>query len=79
MIVGRQPDRVTYAVGFEELLHLGTGEGGIGAEVAAPIDPPQDAEFELLIVGSALKIGASSGKCGLRCITIELRETEITC
>jgi len=45
MVVVRQPDRVTDALGFEELVHLGTGEGGIAADVAAPLDPPQDAEF----------------------------------
>src|SRR6266851_4969237 len=32
--VGRQPDHVTYAFGFKELVNLGVGEGGVAAEIA---------------------------------------------
>src|SRR3712207_8848128 len=31
--VGRQPDRVLHAPGFEELVQLRPGEGGVSAEV----------------------------------------------
>ena len=33
--VGRQPDRILVAFGLQELVDLGVGKGGIGAEVAA--------------------------------------------
>jgi hypothetical protein len=32
--VGRQPDRVTHALGFEELVDLRVGEGSVAAEIA---------------------------------------------
>ena len=31
--VGRQPDRITHALGFEELVDLGFGEGRITSEI----------------------------------------------
>jgi hypothetical protein len=34
-VVGRQPDRVTHALGFEELVDLRVGEGRVAAEIAA--------------------------------------------
>src|SRR5262249_58279050 len=33
--IGRQPNRIAVALGFEELVNLGVGEGGIGSEVPA--------------------------------------------
>ena len=38
--VGRQPDRVADALGFEKLVHLGVAESRIAAEVEALHDPP---------------------------------------
>ena len=38
--VGRQPDRVLVAFGLQELVDLGVGKGGIGAEVAAEVALP---------------------------------------
>src|SRR5712691_4415071 len=32
--VGRQPDHVTHAFGFKELVNLGVGEGRVAAEIA---------------------------------------------
>jgi hypothetical protein len=40
-IVGRHPDRVANALGFEELVHLGIGEGRVAAEV----EPLRDASI----------------------------------
>jgi ABC-type transporter MlaC component len=34
--VGRQPDRVTDALGFEKLVHLGIGDGRIATEGSQP-------------------------------------------
>ena len=34
-VIGRQPDRVFDPLGFEELVHIWVGEGGIAAEVDA--------------------------------------------
>jgi hypothetical protein len=31
--VGRQPDRITYALGFEEFVDLRDGESGVAAEI----------------------------------------------
>jgi len=36
-VIGGRPDRVPHALGFEELVHLGIGEG----RVAPEIEPPQ--------------------------------------
>ena len=38
--VGRQPDRVLVVFGLQELVDLGVGKGGIGAEVAAEVALP---------------------------------------
>src|SRR6267142_6188476 len=38
--IGRQPDRVLVAFRFQELVDLGVGKGGIGAEVAAEVALP---------------------------------------
>ena len=38
--IGRQPDRVLVAFGRQELVDLGVGKGGIGAEVAAEVALP---------------------------------------
>ena len=38
--VGRQPDRVLVAFGLQELVDLGVGKGGIGAEVVAEVALP---------------------------------------
>ena len=38
--VGRQPDRVLVAFGFQELVDLGVGEGSIGTKVAAKVALP---------------------------------------
>ena len=38
--IGRQPDRVLVAFGLQELVDLGVGKGGIGAEVAAKVSLP---------------------------------------
>src|SRR5258708_7941029 len=38
--IGRQPDRVLVVFGLQELVDLGVGKGGIGAEVAAEATLP---------------------------------------
>ncbi len=38
--VRRQPDRILVAFGLQELVDLGVGKGGIGAEVAAEVALP---------------------------------------
>jgi len=38
--VGGQPDRVLVVFGFQELVDVGVGERGIGAEVAAQVAFP---------------------------------------
>ena len=39
-LIGRQPDRVADALGFEELVHLGIGEGRVAPEIEALHDAP---------------------------------------
>jgi hypothetical protein len=39
-IVGRQPDRVSNLLSFENLVHLGIDEGGIAPEVEVLHTPP---------------------------------------
>ena len=36
----------------------------VGSPITAPVNPPQDTEFYIRIVSSALKIATSSGECG---------------
>ena len=45
--VGRQPDRVTHALGFEALVHLGIGEGRIAAKIEPLHGAPVTADHRL--------------------------------
>jgi len=45
--VGRQPDRVADALGFEKPIHLGIGEGRIAPEVETLHDPPVAGDHRL--------------------------------
>src|ERR1700730_6772714 len=39
----------------------------VGSAITAPVNPPQDAEFYIIIASNALKIAASSEEWGLKC------------
>src|SRR6516164_5582106 len=45
--IGRQPDRITHALGFEELVDLRVGEGRIATKIAALHRAPVPGDYRL--------------------------------
>ena len=45
--IGRETDRIAYVLGFEELVHLGIGEGCVSSEIQTLHDAPVTSNHRL--------------------------------